>query len=236
MSYWSELCLFFLLICPIRSWRRPRPVTPVRSRAPPRCRRRWRRSSSTSSSCWPRGTWSAPRLPRRPATSARWRRSWASSRRSTCRYGRGEGGKVDRVKMSLGAETIDVFCLSRSQYVAENESTLQQVRALLASTQKDKLELANQLEEEKRWCHSNTTCLTAGPVFSSGSVDTASNEEFTNTVQCSASLMRQTVINATGRFSWARQPCWILGWSLHLQLIFLTGFKCWVFEAAAAWI
>ncbi|XP_037544136.1 CAP-Gly domain-containing linker protein 2 [Nematolebias whitei] len=36
------------------------------------------------------------------------------------------------------------------QYVAESESSLQQVKALLASTQKDKLELANQLEEEKR--------------------------------------------------------------------------------------
>ncbi|CAN9501069.1 unnamed protein product [Ophioblennius macclurei] len=36
------------------------------------------------------------------------------------------------------------------QYVAENESSLQQVKGQLASTQKDKLELANQLEEEKR--------------------------------------------------------------------------------------
>ncbi|KAI3373997.1 hypothetical protein L3Q82_022563, partial [Scortum barcoo] len=36
------------------------------------------------------------------------------------------------------------------QYVTENENTLQQVKAMLASTQKDKLELANQLEEEKR--------------------------------------------------------------------------------------
>ncbi|KAM8742222.1 CAP-Gly domain-containing linker protein 2 isoform 1-T1 [Acanthopagrus schlegelii] len=36
------------------------------------------------------------------------------------------------------------------QYVTENEGTLQQVKAMLASTQKDKLELANQLEEEKR--------------------------------------------------------------------------------------
>lgn len=39
---------------------------------------------------------------------------------------------------------------SSPQYVAENESTLQQVKAVLSSTQKDKLELANQLEEEKR--------------------------------------------------------------------------------------
>ncbi|XP_048873542.1 CAP-Gly domain-containing linker protein 2 isoform X2 [Brienomyrus brachyistius] len=37
-----------------------------------------------------------------------------------------------------------------AQYAAEAESNLQQVRAQLASTQKDKIELANQLEEEKR--------------------------------------------------------------------------------------
>ncbi|KAG5283948.1 hypothetical protein AALO_G00021310 [Alosa alosa] len=36
------------------------------------------------------------------------------------------------------------------QYAAEVEGNLQQVRTLLATTQKDKLELANQLEEEKR--------------------------------------------------------------------------------------
>ncbi|XP_071375980.1 CAP-Gly domain-containing linker protein 2 [Centroberyx affinis] len=36
------------------------------------------------------------------------------------------------------------------QYISENESTLQQVKTMLASTQKDKVELANQLEEEKR--------------------------------------------------------------------------------------
>ncbi|XP_034033636.1 CAP-Gly domain-containing linker protein 2 isoform X2 [Thalassophryne amazonica] len=36
------------------------------------------------------------------------------------------------------------------QYVTENESALQQLRAVLASAQKDKMELANQLEEEKR--------------------------------------------------------------------------------------
>ncbi|XP_051552038.1 CAP-Gly domain-containing linker protein 2-like isoform X2 [Myxocyprinus asiaticus] len=36
------------------------------------------------------------------------------------------------------------------QYATESESNLQQVRALLASTQKDKMELANQLEEERR--------------------------------------------------------------------------------------
>ncbi|XP_041742245.2 CAP-Gly domain-containing linker protein 2-like isoform X3 [Coregonus clupeaformis] len=36
------------------------------------------------------------------------------------------------------------------QYVTETESNLQQVKTLLASTQKDKVELANQLEEEKR--------------------------------------------------------------------------------------
>ncbi|RXN33062.1 CAP-Gly domain-containing linker 2-like isoform X1 [Labeo rohita] len=36
------------------------------------------------------------------------------------------------------------------QYATEAESNLQQARALLASTQKDKMELANQLEEERR--------------------------------------------------------------------------------------
>ncbi|XP_068600285.1 CAP-Gly domain-containing linker protein 2 [Brachionichthys hirsutus] len=36
------------------------------------------------------------------------------------------------------------------QYVTENEDGLRQVEALLASTRKDKLELANQLEEERR--------------------------------------------------------------------------------------
>uniref|UniRef100_A0A8C4ZI73 CAP-Gly domain-containing protein n=1 Tax=Gadus morhua TaxID=8049 RepID=A0A8C4ZI73_GADMO len=37
-----------------------------------------------------------------------------------------------------------------AQYVSENESTMQQVKNMLAGTQKDKVELANQLEEEKR--------------------------------------------------------------------------------------
>ncbi|XP_030648829.1 CAP-Gly domain-containing linker protein 2 [Chanos chanos] len=36
------------------------------------------------------------------------------------------------------------------QYATDSENSLQQMRALLASTQKDKVELANQLEEEKR--------------------------------------------------------------------------------------
>lgn len=36
------------------------------------------------------------------------------------------------------------------QYATETESNLQQVQALLAATEKDKMELANQLEEEKR--------------------------------------------------------------------------------------
>ncbi|KAK7925256.1 hypothetical protein WMY93_007566 [Mugilogobius chulae] len=39
---------------------------------------------------------------------------------------------------------------SHMQYVTDNERTIQQVQALLASTQKDKLELINQLEEERR--------------------------------------------------------------------------------------
>ncbi|KAL4660577.1 CAP-Gly domain-containing linker protein 2 isoform X1 [Arapaima gigas] len=37
-----------------------------------------------------------------------------------------------------------------AQYVAEAESNLQQIRSQLASIQKDKIELANQLEEERR--------------------------------------------------------------------------------------
>ncbi|XP_026227868.1 CAP-Gly domain-containing linker protein 2 isoform X2 [Anabas testudineus] len=45
---------------------------------------------------------------------------------------------------------LSVLKAQHVQYVTENESTLQQVKAMLASTQKDKLELANQLEEEKR--------------------------------------------------------------------------------------
>ncbi|XP_074528162.1 CAP-Gly domain-containing linker protein 2 isoform X2 [Halichoeres trimaculatus] len=45
---------------------------------------------------------------------------------------------------------LNVFKAQHMQYVTENESTMQQVKTMLASTQKDKLELANQLEEEKR--------------------------------------------------------------------------------------
>ncbi|XP_054481611.1 CAP-Gly domain-containing linker protein 2 isoform X2 [Anoplopoma fimbria] len=45
---------------------------------------------------------------------------------------------------------LNVLKVQHVQYVAENENNLQQVRTMLASTQKDKLELANQLEEEKR--------------------------------------------------------------------------------------
>ncbi|XP_070773710.1 CAP-Gly domain-containing linker protein 2 [Enoplosus armatus] len=45
---------------------------------------------------------------------------------------------------------LSVFKAQHVQYVTENESALQQVKAMLASTQKDKLELTNQLEEEKR--------------------------------------------------------------------------------------
>ncbi|XP_034540285.1 CAP-Gly domain-containing linker protein 2 isoform X2 [Notolabrus celidotus] len=45
---------------------------------------------------------------------------------------------------------LNVFKAQHVQFVTENESTLQQVKAMLASTTKDKLELANQLEEEKR--------------------------------------------------------------------------------------
>ncbi|KAM7373999.1 hypothetical protein PAMP_006678 [Pampus punctatissimus] len=45
---------------------------------------------------------------------------------------------------------LNVLKTQHMQYVTENESNLQQVKAMLASTQKDKLELANQLEEEKR--------------------------------------------------------------------------------------
>ncbi|XP_043996731.1 CAP-Gly domain-containing linker protein 2 isoform X1 [Gambusia affinis] len=45
---------------------------------------------------------------------------------------------------------LNVLKTQHVQYVTENESALQQVQSMLASTQKDKLELANQLEEEKR--------------------------------------------------------------------------------------
>ncbi|XP_069002029.1 CAP-Gly domain-containing linker protein 2 isoform X1 [Embiotoca jacksoni] len=45
---------------------------------------------------------------------------------------------------------LSVLKAQHVQYLTENESTLQQVKAMLANTQKDKLELANQLEEEKR--------------------------------------------------------------------------------------
>ncbi|XP_035522421.1 CAP-Gly domain-containing linker protein 2 isoform X4 [Morone saxatilis] len=45
---------------------------------------------------------------------------------------------------------LSVLKVQHTQYVTENENTLQQVKAMLASTQKDKLELTNQLEEEKR--------------------------------------------------------------------------------------
>ncbi|XP_072303067.1 CAP-Gly domain-containing linker protein 2 isoform X2 [Eucyclogobius newberryi] len=45
---------------------------------------------------------------------------------------------------------LNTLKASHMQYVTDNERTLQQIQALLASTQKDKLELINQLEEEKR--------------------------------------------------------------------------------------
>ncbi|KAM4727121.1 CAP-Gly domain-containing linker protein 2 isoform 2-T2 [Anableps anableps] len=45
---------------------------------------------------------------------------------------------------------LSVLKAQHVQYVTENESALQQVQTMLASAQKDKLELANQLEEEKR--------------------------------------------------------------------------------------
>ncbi|XP_029029648.1 CAP-Gly domain-containing linker protein 2 isoform X2 [Betta splendens] len=45
---------------------------------------------------------------------------------------------------------LSVLKAQHVQYVTENESSLQQVKAMLAGAQKDKLELANQLEEEKR--------------------------------------------------------------------------------------
>ncbi|MBN3289276.1 CLIP2 protein, partial [Polypterus senegalus] len=45
---------------------------------------------------------------------------------------------------------LSVLKTQHEQYVSETESNLQQVRTLLSSVQKDKLELLNQLEEEKR--------------------------------------------------------------------------------------
>ncbi|XP_028662959.1 CAP-Gly domain-containing linker protein 2 isoform X1 [Erpetoichthys calabaricus] len=45
---------------------------------------------------------------------------------------------------------LSMLKTQHEQYVSETESNLQQVRTLLSSVQKDKLELLNQLEEEKR--------------------------------------------------------------------------------------
>ncbi|XP_035290007.1 CAP-Gly domain-containing linker protein 2 isoform X2 [Anguilla anguilla] len=45
---------------------------------------------------------------------------------------------------------LSVLKAQHAQYATETENNLQQVRTLLASTQKDKFELTNQLEEEKR--------------------------------------------------------------------------------------
>ncbi|CAJ1063220.1 CAP-Gly domain-containing linker protein 2 isoform X4 [Xyrichtys novacula] len=45
---------------------------------------------------------------------------------------------------------LSVLKAQHVQYLTENEGAMQQVKAMLSSTQKDKLELANQLEEEKR--------------------------------------------------------------------------------------
>ncbi|KAL0994592.1 hypothetical protein UPYG_G00124540 [Umbra pygmaea] len=45
---------------------------------------------------------------------------------------------------------ISALKAQQLQYVTDTESNLQQVKTLLANTQKDKVELANQLEEEKR--------------------------------------------------------------------------------------
>ncbi|XP_068188278.1 CAP-Gly domain-containing linker protein 2 isoform X2 [Antennarius striatus] len=53
--------------------------------------------------------------------------------------------RIGEVEKELSAVKVQHL-----QYVTENESSLQQVGAMLASAQKDKLELANQLEEEKR--------------------------------------------------------------------------------------
>uniref|UniRef100_A0A3Q3GL75 CAP-GLY domain containing linker protein 2 n=1 Tax=Labrus bergylta TaxID=56723 RepID=A0A3Q3GL75_9LABR len=53
-------------------------------------------------------------------------------------------------RISEVEKELSIFKAQHMQYLTENESTLQQVKAMLASTQKDKLELANQLEEEKR--------------------------------------------------------------------------------------
>ncbi|XP_060912340.1 CAP-Gly domain-containing linker protein 2 isoform X1 [Labrus mixtus] len=53
-------------------------------------------------------------------------------------------------RISEVEKELNIFKAQHVQYMTENESTLQQVKAMMASTQKDKLELANQLEEEKR--------------------------------------------------------------------------------------
>nr|XP_033955040.1 CAP-Gly domain-containing linker protein 2-like [Pseudochaenichthys georgianus] len=45
---------------------------------------------------------------------------------------------------------LSSFKVQHVTFVSENDSALQQIKTLLTSTQKDKLELTNQLEEEKR--------------------------------------------------------------------------------------
>lgn len=70
----------------------------------------------------------------------------AGRRQGAARAGTVQRGGATRLEGLDTLANVD-DCL---QYVSENESSLQQVRAMLANTQKDKVELANQLEEEKR--------------------------------------------------------------------------------------
>ncbi|XP_063752210.1 CAP-Gly domain-containing linker protein 2 isoform X2 [Eleginops maclovinus] len=74
---------------------------------------------------------------------------------------------------------LTVIKVQHVQFVSENEGALQQVRALLASTQKDKLELTNQLEEEKRKVEDlqfrvEEESITKGDLEGRGSHDAAS--------------------------------------------------------------
>lgn len=103
-SSFPRFLMFYVLL--FLSWQRHHHDTPGRSLAPQHSRKPWRRSSSTLSSCWPRGTWSGLRWRRPPAIYARWRRSWVSSRHSTYRY------KIDVVTICQGR--VKTFLLLHS--------------------------------------------------------------------------------------------------------------------------
>ncbi|XP_034054630.1 CAP-Gly domain-containing linker protein 2 isoform X3 [Gymnodraco acuticeps] len=74
---------------------------------------------------------------------------------------------------------LSSFKVQHVTFVSENDSALQQIKTLLTSTQKDKLELTNQLEEEKRKVEDlqfrvEEECITKGDLEGRGSHDAAS--------------------------------------------------------------